>query len=621
MRILLLCTSYNTLTQRAHIELRTSGHTVSVALAVSEQVMRDAVASHRPDLILCPYLKERVPKDIWRRQICIVIHPGIKGDRGPSSLDWAILDQADVWGVTALQCAQEMDAGDIWASTTFPMRAAPKSSIYRNEVTEAAVQVILEAVKRFAGRRFKPEPLDYTRADVLGTLKPLMKQRDRFIDWSVDTTDTVVRKINAADSTPGVLDTLAGEEYYLYGAHIESQLRAEPGEVVAQRHGAICRGTVDGAVWITHLKRKANGSQHFFKLPATVVLQDAVMDVPESSIELLFTGTDRTFREIWYEEKNAVGYLYFDFYNGALSTDQCQRLTRAFLLAVERPTKVLVLMGGSDFWSNGIHLNMIEAAKDPAGESWRNINAINDLVHTILTTGSKLVVSAIRGNAAAGGLVLALAADKVYARRGVVLNPHYQTMGLFGSEYWTYLLPRRVGSNTTQRLMEQCLPIGVEEATIIGLLDGIILGGPDESKHQIEHIAESLAQSPDYENTLLTKNEQRRQDESMKALDAYRAEELARMSKNFYGKDRSYHEARRNFVYKIRSEKLPIHLAEENARVSSHKGMRLKPLKAVASGLMNLKPAFYSNRRSQPSTRTKPATILACDADSHPSRP
>jgi hypothetical protein len=30
--------------------------------------------------------------------------------------------------------------------------------------------------------------------------------------------------------------------------------------------------------------------------------------------------------------------------------------------------------------------------------------------------------------------------------RGVMLNPHYKNMGnLYGSEYWTYLLPRRVG--------------------------------------------------------------------------------------------------------------------------------------------------------------------------------
>src|SRR4029453_6910810 len=66
---------------------------------------------------------------------------------------------------------------------------------------------------------------------------------------------------------------------------------------------------------------------------------------------------------------------------------------------------------------------------------------------------SQLVVSALIGDAAAGGVPFALAADRVYAREDVVLNPYYGHMGgLYGSEYWTYLLPRRVGAKMTARL-------------------------------------------------------------------------------------------------------------------------------------------------------------------------
>jgi putative two-component system hydrogenase maturation factor HypX/HoxX len=82
---------------------------------------------------------------------------------------------------------------------------------------------------------------------------------------------------------------------------------------------------------------------------------------------------------------------------------------------------VIVLMGGPDFWSNGLDLNLIEAAGSPADESWRNINAIDDLVQDIITTDSHYVVAAMRGNAGAGGVFLALAADLVLARGGVVL--------------------------------------------------------------------------------------------------------------------------------------------------------------------------------------------------------
>ncbi len=45
-----------------------------------------------------------------------------------------------------------------------------------------------------------------------------------------------------------------------------------------------------------------------------------------------------------------------------------------------------------------------------------------------MTTTSQLTVAALAGNAAAGGLMLALAADEVWCRAGAVLNPHYQLM-------------------------------------------------------------------------------------------------------------------------------------------------------------------------------------------------
>ena len=54
-----------------------------------------------------------------------------------------------------------------------------------------------------------------------------------------------------------------------------------------------------------------------------------------------------TWREIACEERDGVGYLDFDFYNGAMSTDQCHRLLDAYRDAVRRPTRVIVLRGAA----------------------------------------------------------------------------------------------------------------------------------------------------------------------------------------------------------------------------------------------------------------------------------
>jgi putative two-component system hydrogenase maturation factor HypX/HoxX len=568
MRILLLATTYNSLTQRAHVELISLGHDVSVELAVSDEVIAEAVALCRPDLIIAPMLKTAILEHIWRNHICIIIHPGIKGDRGPSSLDWAIMTDAQEWGVTALQAVAEMDAGPIWSSFNFKMRQARKSSLYRHEVTEAAMQAILQTVLRFESRVFVPEPLDYSRADVKGSLRPFMKQESRTIDWS-EPTSCILKKIHAADSCPGVLDTIYGEKYYLYGAQEEDTLKGTPSEIIAQRQGAICRATGDGAIWISHLKQKKTAEQSFFKLPAAMVLDEHLKDVSEYSLELQVPATRKTYREIWYEEQNDVGYLHFEFYNGAMSTEQCHRLKEAFIYARKRPTKVIVLMGGADFWSNGIHLNTIEAASNPADESWRNINAMNDLIYEIITTDTHLTISAMEGNAGAGGVMLAIAADFVYARTGVVLNPHYKGMGnLYGSEYWTYLLPKRVGYEKAMELTNNCLPVGTQLAKQIGLIDNYFGNIFLSFRQCIVIIAEAIIRDPDYEQRLARKNKVRLLDEQIKPLANYRAEELERMKVNFYGSDRSYHIARSNFVYKVSLSETPLHLTKHKALVA-----------------------------------------------------
>lgn len=566
MRILFLTHAFNSLTQRLYVELTERGHEVSVEFDVHDNMTREAVHLFRPDLIIAPFLKRAIPEDVWRRYVCLVVHPGIIGDRGPSALDWAILRDKKRWGVTVLQANAEMDAGDIWATREFDMRIAPKNSLYRHEVTDAAVDAVLEAVEHFAAGGFQPEPLDYRRPEVRGRLQPSMAQVERRIDWAVDDTATVLRKLHASDSHPGVEDELIGARYRLFGGWPEGNLRGTPGRILAVRDGALCRATVDAAVWITHL-RAVETDRRSLKLPAELVLGTALNGVPRADLGPEERARGHTWREIYYEERNAVGYLHFEFYNGAMSTEQCLRLERAFRYARSRPTRVIVLMGGSDFWSNGIHLGRIEAADSPADESWRNINAMDDLARSVITTGSHLTVAAMQGNAGAGGVFLALAADVVLAHAGVVLNPHYRNMGnLYGSEYWTYLLPRRVGAGAAHDIMKNRLPLGAASARRAGLVDLCLGNNAAALRTEVRAFAEDLARDPGFSRRLREKNRMRARDEARKPLERYRAEELEHLKLNFYGFDPSYHVARYNFIYKVPRSWTPLYLAAHRRR-------------------------------------------------------
>ncbi len=559
MRVLLLSSAFNGLTQRLHRELSLLDHTVSVELALSPELMEEAVALFRPDLIVCPFLKQRVPESIWKKHTCLIVHPGIEGDRGPSSLDWAIKRNEPVWGVTLLHAAEEMDAGDIWGTANFAMRDGSKGSVYRREVTRSAVELVLDAVLKCKDRRFQPRALDYQNPLVTGRWNRPMRQEDRAIDWAVDSTDEIIRRIDAADSAPGVLGSINGKPYYFYGARRAVGVDGQAGALVARSHGAICRATVDGAVWITHLKSAQLGKPAI-KLPATDVLGDAVARLPHLDTDAI-GAPDIGCNEIRYYEIGEVGYLHFDFYNGAMNTIQCRRLQHMLAQAKRRPTKVIALMGGDEFWSNGIHLNCIEAAHSPADESWANINAMNDLVEEIIKTDRQLTVGVVRSNAGAGGAVMAAACDQVWVRSGVVLNVHYATMGLYGSEYWTYVLPRRVGAKLAQTLTESCMPTLAKEARDCGLADVLLPEDWVDCQQEIDRLSAEFSTDALLKRRLTNKAKERARDERRKPLQTYRDEELRHMYRTFYDANSAYHEARRAFVYKSAATETPSRIA------------------------------------------------------------
>ena len=560
MRILLLTHSFNSLTQRLTVELRQAGHEVSIEFDIADSVTEEAVALFRPDLIVAPYLRRAIPASVWTRYVCLVVHPGIVGDRGPSALDWAIEEGEPYWGVTVLQAEAEMDAGPVWACAEFELCEAKKSSVYRNEVTQAAAAAVLLAVERYAGGRFAP-----TRPELVpgarGRLRPAMRQEDRRIDWTRHGTSEVLRRIHAADGAPGVADSLFGESCHLFDAWPESSLHGRPGELIARRETAVLRGTADGAVWIGHVRR-AGG----IKLPTALAFAETADALPERPLDGWWRAADATWQDIWYEEAGAVGLLHFEFYNGAMSAAQCARLQSALRWVRQREVAVLVLMGGNDFWSNGIHLNVIEAASlaggSAADESWRNINAMNDLALELIANESQLTVAALCGNAGAGGCFLARAADLVWARDTALLNPHYKNMGnLYGSEYWTYLLPRRVGAAAAAAIMRDRQPLTARRAQEIGLIDDCISGEPKVFRDAVAARAAALATDGTAMRSMAEKRVARAADEAVKPLAVYREEELTHMRRNFYGFDPSYHVARHHFVHKSPASWTPRHLA------------------------------------------------------------
>ncbi|MBP2236242.1 putative two-component system hydrogenase maturation factor HypX/HoxX [Sinorhizobium kostiense] len=549
MRILLLCHSFNSLSQRLHVDLRQAGHDVSVELDIHDDVTREAVALFGPDLMIAPFLKRPIPADVWRQTLCLIVHPGIRGDRGPNSLDWAILDGETTWGVTLIEAREELDAGPVWAWAEFPMRATRKSSIYRHEVTEAATACVFKAIERIERRQGPVMPANWGR----GRERPACRKSNRALDPALQSPEEALRIIHASDGDPGASLTISGQPFLVFDAELAAGVSGPPGALVARSRQEVAVAFREGALWIGQLRRPEPRS---LKLPALYLLG------ADAAALTAINGPE----PCRYQEEGSVGFLHFRFHNGAMSSEDCDLLREAIVAAKARALPILVLRGDGDCWSNGIHLGIIESTDSAADESWRNINAMNELVREIIETDDRLVIAGVLGNAGAGGVFLSLAADEVWMREGAILNPHYKDMGnLYGSEYWTYLLPARVGEDRGRRVTRARLPMGIDEAFELGLATRRLRGNVDVADQELRRAAAELAASSELAGRVAEKRARRARDEAAKPLAAYREEELRRLRRNFYGFDPSYHVARYNFTRKTPKSRTPVSIAVHRA--------------------------------------------------------
>ena len=551
MKILLIISSFNSLSQSVYCKLQELEHKVFIKFAISKELMIEAVQEINPDIVFCPFLKQFIPNEIFENYPTFVLHPGIIGDRGHNSLDNAINDEVKQWGVVILKANEILDGGDIYAQSNFIMREeSSKASIYRNEVTQATLKALEQFLQNYQNEDFIPTK------QILNPIHKNLSQENRKINWQKDNTKQILKKINMSDSTPGVKDEILGVECYLFSAFIEDTLRGETKEILAKRDGAICIGTIDGAIWISQIQELDS-----FKLPATYVLKDKIKGIEEKRIPLVIEDERKSFYELRVQRKDEIAYLYFNFYNGAMTSTQCIKLKYAIEYLKEE-CKVLVLMGADDFFSNGIHLNILEDSKKQGEDGWSNINAMNEAVKAVLLCDEIITVASFNKNSGAGGVFLGLACDYAISSENTIFNPHYKTLGLSGSEYHTFILPKRVGQTKSKELLENCLPINANYAKKINMIDEVY---PFEDyQEKLEIFCENLLKNEDTFEEFIDRKKDFLEQE-LPLMEECKEKELQIMYDEFWQKSSSFHTLRYDFVHKIKPKNTPKRLKDINA--------------------------------------------------------
>jgi putative two-component system hydrogenase maturation factor HypX/HoxX len=477
----------------------------------AEEMLRFARTA-APDVIICPFLKETVPAEVCERWTTWVPHPGIRGDRGPSSLSWAILNRERTWGLTMVRAErssspEDLDSGNVGAWREFAMPAEPvMAEVYAQHVIPAAIACGREILDRMAtDPSYAGVPAAVALGDrTRGSYRPVLRQDRLAFGWDAPP-DDILRRVGAAPF--GVRAELAGQPLNVYDAHRHGlgNLGTRPGEVIAHRDGAVLVATGHGgAVWIGQAKvTRAHGGRGI-KLPAALALGPRLGGMPE---DLRHPdqphGAPPSHRVVRYRRAGRVGWVHAEPYNGAASTAFCGRLLAALRYAAEQDTSVIALAGGRVAWSNGIHLGVIEAAADPRAEAWANIQRMDDVAEFVfrLSRGRgvprrQTTVAVLGAGAGAGGAVLSACFDIVLARPSINLNYHYGNMGLSGSELRSLVLPLRAGRDAAERLLGERMPTSPAGARELGLVDAVGPDDPAAFDHWAREVTQRVAADP-----------------------------------------------------------------------------------------------------------------------------
>ena len=153
----------------------------------------------------------------------------------------------------------------------------------------------------------------------------------------------------------------------------------------------------------------------------------------------------------------------------------------------------------------------------------------------------------------------------VWTHKSVVLNPHYARMGLYGSDYWTYTLPRRVGSSTADALTTRLRPVCGDTAHTLGLVDSVLADTRADFTTAVRlHAAKLASDKAALSHVLAAKADRLHAGGGLAAMDAARTKEGITAKDNV--RNPEFHARRSAFVHKTAPRTTPSHLPGQTTR-------------------------------------------------------
>ena len=212
----------------------------------------------QPELCIMAFVTDIVPMEMINYPILgtIQYHPSLLPlHRGPSSINWPIINGESTTGLTIFWPDNGLDTGPVLMQKTVEITTKETlGDLYFKKLFPLGVEAIIESVELVRSGKAPKIVQDESMA----TYEGWCKADDVQVKWE-ENTSTVFNMIRGADPQPGANTTFNGTKLSLYDAAASSDNTAIPGTVVSIGELGIQISTGDGAVNIGRVRESGSG--------------------------------------------------------------------------------------------------------------------------------------------------------------------------------------------------------------------------------------------------------------------------------------------------------------------------------------------------------------------------
>lgn len=211
-----------------------------------------------PDLIVVVAYGQILPQAILDlpRFGCLNVHTSLLPRyRGAAPIQWAILDDQPLTGVTVMKMDAGLDTGDILSVATTPIQPDDNSQTLHDRLAILGARLLLKTIPGYVRGEILPRPQP---AEGASYARKIAKQ-DGALDWS-QPARTLWNRIRAFTPWPGAFTHLPGGPkpvlLKIWRAEIETARSGHPGEILQADKSGLVVACASGALRILELQRE-----------------------------------------------------------------------------------------------------------------------------------------------------------------------------------------------------------------------------------------------------------------------------------------------------------------------------------------------------------------------------